>query len=297
MEAREKIEKLEEALRTTWERAMEHAASICAAKVFDTMNAFDNGCQSCADAIRAFPDDPFRDIKAAAQKLADQGHVAQSPQSETRETLTEYVPSDTERLNWLDQHCAFVADSEFRIGPYKVGELRKMADDGIAQSAILNSTSRKDLPTIKELEDMLSSDKNEEAERMWRALKDRCECAFGPSVRENFIAVVSAGLYAVDAARHLLRVEVENTQEDLGNAQRELQTWKELAKNAEAELRSIRSATRETIAVPRATLMKWRDDAGPVWVDGDNERIVTLRVEIDNLLSDADAADSRSDRG
>lgn len=41
------------------------------------------------------------------------------------------------RLDWLDRHCAFVADPEFNIGPYKVGELRNMADDGIKQSAAL----------------------------------------------------------------------------------------------------------------------------------------------------------------
>lgn len=41
-------------------------------------------------------------------------------------------PSDTERLDWLDKHCAFVADHEYSIGPFEVGELRKMADAGIA---------------------------------------------------------------------------------------------------------------------------------------------------------------------
>jgi len=39
---------------------------------------------------------------------------------------------DKERLDWLDQHTAFVADGEYIIGSYKIGELRKMADDGIA---------------------------------------------------------------------------------------------------------------------------------------------------------------------
>jgi hypothetical protein len=38
---------------------------------------------------------------------------------------------ERERLDWLDHHCAFVADSEYSIGPYRIGELRKMADDGI----------------------------------------------------------------------------------------------------------------------------------------------------------------------
>lgn len=50
--------------------------------------------------------------------------------------------ADTQRLDWLDQHCAFVADSQFNIGPYKIGELRKMADDGIEQSARLKEPTK-----------------------------------------------------------------------------------------------------------------------------------------------------------
>lgn len=39
--------------------------------------------------------------------------------------------TDTELLDWLDHHCSFVADPEYKIGPYKVGDLRKMAKEGI----------------------------------------------------------------------------------------------------------------------------------------------------------------------
>lgn len=38
---------------------------------------------------------------------------------------------ESERLDWLDQHTSFVADEKYNIGPYKVGGLRAMADDGI----------------------------------------------------------------------------------------------------------------------------------------------------------------------
>ncbi len=38
---------------------------------------------------------------------------------------------ETERIDWMDKHCSFVCDEEYNIGPYKIGELRKMADDGI----------------------------------------------------------------------------------------------------------------------------------------------------------------------
>ncbi len=41
------------------------------------------------------------------------------------------VATDTECLDWLDNHCSFVADPEYKSGPYKIGELRKMAYEGI----------------------------------------------------------------------------------------------------------------------------------------------------------------------
>lgn len=50
---------------------------------------------------------------------------------EQREEI-ERLRGDRKRLNWLDLHTAFVADGEYIIGPYKTGELRKMANDGIA---------------------------------------------------------------------------------------------------------------------------------------------------------------------
>ena len=53
----------------------------------------------------------------------------------TLEAKLEAAKRDSERLDWLDRHCSFVADYEFKIGPYKVGQLRQMADDGLAQSA------------------------------------------------------------------------------------------------------------------------------------------------------------------
>ena len=47
--------------------------------------------------------------------------------------------TDKERLDWLDWHCSFVASDPYVIGPYKLGELRKMADDGIAQRKLFKS--------------------------------------------------------------------------------------------------------------------------------------------------------------
>lgn len=59
--------------------------------------------------------------------LEELGRKNESLQAENEE-----LSEDRKRLNWLDLHTAFVADGEYRIGPYKIGELRKMADDGIA---------------------------------------------------------------------------------------------------------------------------------------------------------------------
>lgn len=53
--------------------------------------------------------------------------------NETR--LIKEIEKDQNRLNWLDLHTNLVADGEYVIGPYKIGELRKMADDGIAIDA------------------------------------------------------------------------------------------------------------------------------------------------------------------
>lgn len=44
---------------------------------------------------------------------------------------------DKQRLDWIDKHCSFVPDAEYLIKPYKIGELRKMADDGIAQETCI----------------------------------------------------------------------------------------------------------------------------------------------------------------
>lgn len=45
--------------------------------------------------------------------------------------LEKELDLETARLNWLDKNCSFVADEAYIIGPYKVGQLRQMADDGI----------------------------------------------------------------------------------------------------------------------------------------------------------------------
>lgn len=49
--------------------------------------------------------------------------------------ISEGVNTDGKRIDWLDRHCSFVADGEYKIGPYKIGELRQMADAGISADA------------------------------------------------------------------------------------------------------------------------------------------------------------------
>ena len=44
---------------------------------------------------------------------------------------------DKKRLDWIDKNASFVCNEPYRIGPYGIGELRKMADDGIAQEAAM----------------------------------------------------------------------------------------------------------------------------------------------------------------
>jgi hypothetical protein len=44
---------IDQAVRDAYRSALTYAASICDAKVFDRVDAFDNGCWSCAESIKA----------------------------------------------------------------------------------------------------------------------------------------------------------------------------------------------------------------------------------------------------
>ena len=69
---------------------------------------------------------------AALQKSLDEQAALLSQKGEA-------LRLESRRINWLDWHCCFVASEPYCIGPYKLGELRKMADDGIAQQASFQS--------------------------------------------------------------------------------------------------------------------------------------------------------------
>jgi len=72
-------------------------------------------------------------------------HALSSPTIKAEVARLEEQVKDTERLNWIDQNASFVCNEPYRIGPYKVGELRKMADDGIAQDKHKSTTLRENL--------------------------------------------------------------------------------------------------------------------------------------------------------
>lgn len=55
---------------------------------------------------------------------------------EANQTLFDALILERNRLNWLDAHCSFVADFEYNLGPFKVGELRMLADAGLAVDAL-----------------------------------------------------------------------------------------------------------------------------------------------------------------
>lgn len=46
--------------------------------------------------------------------------------------LFDRLALEVQRMNWLDAHCSFVAGDKYNLGPFRVGELRKLADAGIA---------------------------------------------------------------------------------------------------------------------------------------------------------------------
>jgi hypothetical protein len=52
---------------------------------------------------------------------------------QANEEWAEMCMLETRRLNWLDEHCSFVANYDYNLGPFKIGELRKLADAGIAE--------------------------------------------------------------------------------------------------------------------------------------------------------------------
>lgn len=54
--------------------------------------------------------------------------------------LMEKLILERERLGWLDMHCSFVADAEYNLGPFKPGELKQLADAGLAEDAGRTST-------------------------------------------------------------------------------------------------------------------------------------------------------------
>jgi hypothetical protein len=69
------------------------------------------------------------------QEEHDRAEAAEKSLAESRKALR----LSEDRLNWLDWHCSFFASEPYRIGPYKEGQLRQMADDGIEQQKLLVS--------------------------------------------------------------------------------------------------------------------------------------------------------------
>jgi len=51
---------------------------------------------------------------------------------EMNERLYDRAALEILRINWLDEHCSFVADYPYNLGPFGRGELRKLADAGLA---------------------------------------------------------------------------------------------------------------------------------------------------------------------
>lgn len=69
----------------------------------------------------------------------EQSVRAEHTLSESPSESYEKMQLESKRLDWIDWNCSFVASAPYVIGPYKLGELRKMADDGIAQEKILKA--------------------------------------------------------------------------------------------------------------------------------------------------------------
>lgn len=64
--------------------------------------------------------DEIKDLRSQRDELAQRVAMLESQLS-----------MDSLRLDWLDLHCSFVADCEYCLGPFKVGQLRELADAGL----------------------------------------------------------------------------------------------------------------------------------------------------------------------
>lgn len=60
--------------------------------------------------------------------LAEQAKAIIRDLNTTRTERDQYLAE----LKWLDKNCSFVADAKYNLGPFQVGELRKLAQAGIA---------------------------------------------------------------------------------------------------------------------------------------------------------------------
>ncbi len=78
---------------------------------------------------KAMADENLKRPQDRCEETIDATPHAAGPESDPQ---VETPTLDSRRLDWLDQHCAFVADQEYNIGPFAIGELRQMADAGLA---------------------------------------------------------------------------------------------------------------------------------------------------------------------
>lgn len=81
------------------------------------------------------PTGVFADTRLRAPERCPNDNTIMEPLTwrQANEELYQQLVIEMQRLNWLDVHCSFVADSEYCLGPFKIGELRQLADAGIAE--------------------------------------------------------------------------------------------------------------------------------------------------------------------
>lgn len=81
------------------------------------------------------PSGVFADTRIVAPERCPNDNTIMEPLTwrQANEEIYATWMLETQRMNWLDAHCSFVADHEYNLGPFKIGELRKLADAGIAE--------------------------------------------------------------------------------------------------------------------------------------------------------------------
>lgn len=142
-------------------------------------------------------------IAAAKDIFGDFGKHLTPPSSERTQEQGAPTP---EVVNWRGMRASTgfkrVLADVLPLGDALADQLEKETDRRRRAEILLTATQQ---AYVRDHE-ALSSSERSTAEQAWQGFKDKCECAFGPKVKENFIQALKA--YAPSANRRPNHLEI-----------------------------------------------------------------------------------------